>query len=39
VASFLNDEVVWRGHVMRADRGALGLPEPVIFAEDESLRA
>ena len=39
VASFFNDEVVWRGHVMRADRGPTALPEPVIFAEDESLRA
>ena len=39
LASFWNDEVVWRGHVMRADRGPVAPPEPAIFAEDESLRA
>ena len=39
VASFWVDEVVWRGHVMRADRGEPALPEPAIFAKDDSLRA
>jgi ceramide glucosyltransferase len=49
-ASFLSDEVVWRGHVLHADRGAPVSPKPVPLAralplpdavtfEDESLRA